>query len=230
MTAPERKSWRPPTGTPTRLLVLRHGEVNHEDSRNLYGQLDVRLSDRGIEQSRLTGIALAAHSISAVYTSDLQRAATLATQIARHHSIAPRIETALRERHFGDWQGKSWEHIEQNSPDILAAYNNDRFTTRVPGGAENFHDVQARVIPLVERIVAAHPAQTVAITAHSGPIRIIIAHALGLPLTGIFSFAQDYCCLNVIDFFESGRVTVQTLNATHHLDGAHATSEPNPVV
>jgi alpha-ribazole phosphatase len=219
--AVQHKSWKPAEGIPTRLLLLRHGEVDHEARKSLYGQLDVPLSELGVEQSRQSGEALRAFPLRAVYTSDLSRAHLLASEIARHHGLEPRVETALRERHFGHWQGKPWEVIEQTDAETLAAYNADRFTTRVPGGAENFHDVRERVIPCLRKLVARHPGEHIAITAHSGPARMIIAHALGLGIENIFSFAQDYCCLNVIDFFESGRVTVQKLNATHHLaDGA----------
>ncbi len=209
--------WRPAEGTPTRLLVLRHGEVDHSHHKHLYGQMDVELSPRGEEQSRRTAEYLKSCKIQAVYTSDLVRARYLASQITRSQGIQPRIDARLRERHFGDWQGLPWDEIENQYAVEIRRYWQDRFTTRVPGASENFHDVQHRVRAALSEIISSHTGQTVAITAHSGPVRIILAEALGLPLQCIFTFEQSYCCLNIIDHYLSGRVRVQVVNQTAHV-------------
>jgi alpha-ribazole phosphatase/probable phosphoglycerate mutase len=204
-------------GKPTRLFLVRHGEVNAQDRKNLYGAADVKLSDVGIAQSRLTGLALRRFPIRAVYTSDLSRARTVGEQIALQHGLRPVVTPLLRERHFGHWQGLPWEEIQARFPEEFAAFEAQRFYYRVPGGAENFQDVQARVIPCLREIILRHPGETVAITAHSGPTRLILAHAFQMPLECIFTFEQDYCCLNAIDAYPSGRMRVKTLNSIEHL-------------
>ncbi len=209
--------WLPPEGKATRLLILRHGEVNAESRKALYGQLDVELSERGHAQSARTGAALSTQPIEAVYTSDLSRASILGREIARHHELEPHPDPRLRERHFGHWQGLLWEHIETTYPEELKQYSEKRHHMRVPGPSENFPDVRARLVPFLAEVLEKHRGQTVAIACHSGPARILLAEALGLPIDGIFTFEQNYCCLNAIDYFDTGRVRVQLLNDTHHL-------------
>lgn len=210
-------AWKSADGTPTRLLLVRHGEVHDSARGTLYGQRDVPLSDRGRAQSQLTGLALRRYRIHAVYSSDLIRASFVAGEIARHHGLKPILSPLLRERHFGDWQGIGWDDLERQKPEEVARYNADRFHMRVPGESENFQDVQRRVLSFQRELLARHPGQAIAVCAHSGPIRLLLAEALQMPLQALFTFDQDYCCLNAIDFFPSGRVRVALLNSVEHL-------------
>lgn len=221
---PHQEHWLPDEEPATRLLVLRHGEVDAAWRGILYGQMDIPLSSHGRNQSRKTGEALRSHPIRAVYSSDLERASHLAGQIARHHALQPVISTHLRERSFGDWQGKTWNYIEVRYAEVLGKFLTDRFTLRVPGESENFVDVRNRVIPFVTELLHRHRGETIALCCHSGPARIIVAAAMMMPLSSIFAFDQDYCCLNVIDIHESGRTRVKCINETGHLypaDGRH---------
>lgn len=204
-------------GPSTRLLVLRHGEVAPQHKNYLYGQMDVELSEVGEEQARRTGQHCRQYPVRAVYSSDLQRALTLGREIGRHHGIVPVRDERLRERHFGHWQGLPWSEIAERFPEEQERYYADRFTTRVPGGAENFLDVQSRVRPFLREVLARHPGECIAITAHSGTVRIILAECMSIPLECIFTFEQDYCCLNVIDYWPTGRMRVNVLNYTDHV-------------
>ncbi len=207
-----------PTIPSTTLFLLRHGEVDEQSRKSLYGQLDVRLSPLGLEQSRLAGLALKKHPIRAVYSSDLYRARHLGWEVARHHGLQPSVDDRLRERHFGDWQGLAWDIIESEHAEDLERYVMNRHSMRVPGKSENFHDVRFRVLPVIREVVARHPNQHIAITAHSGTCRIILAEVLGLTLDKIFTFEQEFCCINKIEFHSDGAARVRLLNYTEHLE------------
>lgn len=217
-----RSFWQIPDGDPTRLLLLRHGEVELGGKKHLYGQMDVPLTALGRLQSETTGEALRRWPIRAVYTSDLQRALYLGRQIARHHGISPCQDVRLRERKFGDWQGREWEEIEREHPELLRRYHENRMTMRVPGNSENFGDVQRRVRAFLREVLHRHAGQTIAITAHSGPLRLMLAEMMRLPLESLFTFEQDYCCLNVTAIHGDGRSRVELLNGTNHLAGLPA--------
>ncbi len=209
--------WLSGEGIPTTLYLFRHGEVHEKHRKYLYGQMDVELSPKGIKQSIRVGKYLKKTPIDHVYSSDLIRALTLGREISRHKDLQPRLDPRLRERHFGDWQGKPWDKIAEEYPEEVEKYLESRHTVRAPGESESFIDVQSRVLPFVQEVLTKHRGEKVAITAHSGPVRIILADALGLPLGSIFTFDQDYCAMNIVDYFESGRTRVRTLNAVHFL-------------
>lgn len=203
-------------GEPTRLLLLRHGEVEEADRQYLYGQRDVRLSELGIQQSRAAADALRCEPIAAAYSSDLSRARFLAEEIAKPRGLRPRITPLLRERGFGHWEWKLRSELEREAPEELARYRANQFTMRAPGASENFMDVRARVLGWLKEARARHPGQTIAVAAHSGPCRIILADAFQMPLSSIFHFEQEYCCLNEIAYYPNGRARVRRLNETIH--------------
>ncbi len=216
---PAEGSWLPMEGEPLRMILLRHGEVHEEDRTSLYGQLDVRLSELGREQSRQTGEALRLAPLAAVYSSGLGRAHFLAEEVAAHHGQALRVDDRLRERHFGSWQGTPLEDLDVHFPQEMARYREDRFYTRPPGGGESFADVRDRVLPFAGELIRRHRAETIVLACHGGPVRVLLGAALGLPMTSLFTFGVDYCSLSLLEHYESGRVRVRLLNSTHHLTG-----------
>ena len=69
-------------GTPRaparRVVVLRHGETDHNAARIWQGHLDTPLSERGLAQARAAGPAVATLHPSRIVSSDLRRARPLA--------------------------------------------------------------------------------------------------------------------------------------------------------
>jgi broad specificity phosphatase PhoE len=200
-------------------LVLRHGEVAKEFHTYLYGQRDVALSEKGKLQSQQTGRYLQKYKIDVVYASDLSRARYLGNEVAKHHGLRPIIDTRIRERNLGLWQDLTWDQVSTQYPKELEKYCQDRFATLVPGNSENFIHVRQRIRSFLDEIIPRHPGQVVAITCHSGPARVILAEALEMPTSSIFTFEQEYCCLNEIDIYPDGRWRVNSLNHTEHLEG-----------
>ena len=64
---------------------------------------------------------------------------------------------------------------------------------------ESLPDLYARVWPAFETLVARHAGGTVAVVAHGGSNRAILCRALGLPLTRLIAFGQDYAALTVLE-------------------------------
>ncbi len=61
-------------------------------------------------------------------------------------------------------------------------------------------DLTERVVPVIGAIVAAHPAQRVAIAMHGGPIRALVGHVLGMPLTHLSRLQVGYCSVTAIEY------------------------------
>ena len=45
------------------------------------------------------------------------------------------------------------------------------------------------------------PSESLTLVAHAGVNRVILSHALSLPLENMFRLDQNYGCLNIIDYF-----------------------------
>ena len=196
----------------TRLYLVRHGQVAKPRPRSYNGQLDVPLSPAGLQQMARLAEWAASIGLTAIYASDLQRALHGAQLIARRCGVGLVSTPALREKHFGRWEGLTYEEAEQRYPGEWQAWLADPPNARPPGG-ETYREVEARVMPLVQQLLRQHVGQAVLILAHGGVNRVILCHALGLPLRQVFRIEQDDAALNRIDYASNGRRTVTLLNA-----------------
>lgn len=194
----------------TWLYLIRHGEVERAGEGRFFGHTDVSLSAAGIMQVEALARDLAPEPIDAVYASDLRRARQSAAPLAGARGVEPTLVEALREVAMGRWEGLTFGEIRERDPDTLAQWLSNLATCGFPDG-ETLADLRARVLPALEAILARHAGRRVAVVAHGGTNRIILAEALGLPLGHILRLAQDYACWSLVEYRASGAV-LHTLN------------------
>lgn len=195
----------------TRIYLIRHGEVEGAPTPRYNGHGDVALTPRGREQYQAMAERLAGEKITACYSSDLTRCAWGAGLIAPQFGVEPHLTPSLRELNIGDWEGMTWQELMARYPAEWQARLNDIVNYRVPNG-ENLLDVQARVMPKIERIVAGHQGEEVLVVGHGGVNRVILLNAIGAPLSVLFNIEQNYCCLNIIDYYADGKSVVKLMN------------------
>lgn len=197
-----------------RVYLIRHGETANAGQISFNGHFDVGLSPGGIEQFRLISASLKNHPIHSVYSSDLQRTRICAEIVAEPHGIQPVAHQDLREICFGEWEGLSFQEVNQKYPGQLENRLKDIETFSVKGG-ESFHQLKARVIPKFEEIVAKHPHDAIVMVVHGGVNRVILGHLLGIPIKNIFRIQQEYGAINVIQFYEDS-VVAELIGGNHH--------------
>ena len=183
---------------PTLIYLLRHGEVVRAETRRFIGHLDVPLSPRGEAQCASQAARLRGVGLAAVFTSDLSRARHSGEIIGLPHGLASTALPAFREMDMGRWEGLTAAELEAQEPGAFKDWMARVGEFPFPGG-EDVPKLVARVWPAFEAIVAAHAGQAVAVVAHAGPNRAILCRALGLPLTRLVAFGQDYAALTVLE-------------------------------
>ncbi|MEB3198577.1 MAG: histidine phosphatase family protein [Candidatus Sericytochromatia bacterium] len=87
-------------------------------------------------------------------------------------------EADLWEQSHGDWEGRTWADVLASDPEA-AAYL-EAFDRRRPPGGEHLGDVRRRVTRAIARATAAFPAEDLVVVCHAGPIRCLVASALGV--------------------------------------------------
>jgi len=195
----------------TRIYLIRHGEVEGAETPRYNGHADVPLSERGIGQYHQLKERLATSAISACYTSDLSRCTVGADIIGARLGLTPVRERNLRELDIGLWEGKSWAELMEEYPQEWRARLADMANYRAPRG-ESLSDLSDRVMPVIKGIASRHTGEEVLVVAHGGTNRVILLNAIGAPLSSLFKIEQDYCCINIIDYYTDGLSVVKLLN------------------
>ncbi|MDR1609066.1 MAG: histidine phosphatase family protein [Deltaproteobacteria bacterium] len=196
----------------TRLLFIRHGQTENYQSYPFNGWTDVQLTDEGRRQLDQTVEALKGLPIQAVYSSDLSRAAYGGLLLARSLNLSLKARANFREIHFGECEGLTWETIQERYPALAESIRNPNQEMAFPGG-ESPSQFRARVAEALSEIIKENPEGQVALVAHAGVNRAILATLLNLSLGAMWSITQDFACLNVVDLYSAGSCQVRLVNA-----------------
>lgn len=199
----------------TRILAIRHGETTWNQDRRLQGQLDIPLNERGHWQAARAAAVLRAEPIAAVYSSDLARAHQTAGAIAAALGLEVRSHTGLRERHFGDFQGKTWTELEVDEPEAARAWR-----TRVPdfaprGGGETLLQLRERIAAAFDEIAARHRGKQIVVVAHGGVLDMVYRLATGLELQAPRTWTVENAAINRLLWTPAG------LNLVGWADSGH---------
>lgn len=199
----------------TKLIFIRHGQTEWNVLGRYQGQTDVALSPLGVEQAQKLAANFPVDKIEAVYASDLKRAMTTAKCVADRFRLLVTPCKSLRELNFGDWEGLTYDEIVAKWPEALSNFFQHPDILKIPHG-ESFPELRARALACVEKIVAKHPEETVAVVAHGAILRTILTAALHMDLKYVWTIRQFNTAVNIVTYTESG-TTVELINGTGHL-------------
>lgn len=160
---------------PARIFLVRHGATEWNADKKAQGHADIPLTPDGIRQAHVAADALADRDISAVFTSDLVRAADTGHIIASRHGCPVVLDPDLREIDQGEWEGLRISEIAARWPDLWGPARHYRPR---PGG-EAPQDVRQRALQAVRRAVEQYPQGRIVVVSHGGTIRWISAEVLG---------------------------------------------------
>jgi len=200
----------------TRLIFIRHGQTEWNETKRFQGISDIPLSSKGAAQAASLARSLAAERLAAIYTSPLSRARQTAECLARYHSCPLRVVEDFKELNQGQLEGLTGEDLRRDFPGFFSKWMENPGDTVLPGG-ESLGDLQRRAWEAAENLVRRHPGETIAIVSHSFVILAVLCQALELPLKAFRRFRQDPTAKNILEFSEQG-AALRCLNDTSHLN------------
>ncbi len=185
------------------LLLIRHGENEFTKKGRLAGRMPgVHLNDRGKQQAQELAAALQHVPIKAIFSSPLERAVETAEPIAAALRQQVKLEAGLIESNVGQWQGKSLRRLALTRYWRVVVQSPSR--ARHPGG-ESFMETQTRIVAALDAICAKFkPRDIVACVFHADPIRLAVAHYIGLPLDHFQRLGCDTASATLLAVSESG--------------------------
>ena len=161
----------------------------------------IHLNAQGQREADALARRLQHISIHALYTSPLERARDTANAVAMCQHLDVNIVPALGDTHVSEWEGKLIKEVEQT--ETWKQLQSKPVGVRI-GGGESIDEVQARTVTAIEKIIAKHPKQIVAVFSHADPIKVIVAHYLKMDLNEFQRILIDPASVTVFFFDEHG--------------------------
>jgi broad specificity phosphatase PhoE len=208
-----KSSRRKPKSAPTtRLLLIRHAEVEKNYHKIFGGRIDMNLSPRGRAQARMLAQYLRAKAPDAIYASPMKRVQQTLAPFLKPGARAQTILPELREIDFGDWTGLNWEAVCRKF-NLRTHEWLDHIERGVAPNGESGPQFRARVEPCLKKIIRRNRGKTVAIFCHGGVVRMILSILLELPLPKTNSFEVEYASLTQVALHPR-LVEIELLNFT----------------
>ena len=201
---------------PTHIIAIRHGETSWNVDTRIQGQLDIPLSANGRWQAERLAEALRDESIKAIYASDLTRAWETAQYLGHVHGLQVTKESGLRERGFGDFEGKTFAEIEVLLPEQSLRWRK-RDPEFSPAGGESLVALRARVIEAAQRLATLHPGEQIALVGHGGVMDVLYRAATRLDIQAPRTWALGNAAINRLLWTSEGFTLVGWAD-TQHLD------------
>lgn len=198
-----------------RVVLVRHGETAQNAEGRFVSSGDPPLTDRGRNQARLAGKAIAEWGIESLFCSAKARALETAELIGAERSggggLAPVIDERLSELGFGELEDAGPAEIAAAGLDeVFAAWRQGR-PVQYPPGAEHFEDAAARAMSFWTEHIRPHSRMVV--VSHSHFLRVLICVAvLGVPAETHRRLKLDTGRLAVVEW-EFGVPRLVALNA-----------------
>jgi len=192
----------------SRLTILRHGQV--QGGAIFRGLQDDPLTEIGWQQMQES---LSNNNYDLVISSPLIRCARFARQYAHLNNLKLVEISDFKEIYFGDWEGKSYNQINQESPLLLERFYQDTQNHPPPNG-ETLIDFQKRVISGLLSVIETYQGKNIVLICHGGVQKMIIAHALKMPLSALHNIDTPYACLTRMSIFHDQEQISWVLN--HH--------------
>ncbi len=150
-----------------------------------YGQLDIDVADSFAAEAN--NVLHYLPPLQLILTSPLLRTRRLAEHLAQVQHCALRSDARLLEKHFGAWEGKAWDDIARGEIDAWG----DDFMGYASKGGESAQQVMQRVKNLLSE-VAQLPQKNIALVAHAGSIRAMLAVMGEVALADILQWEVGY--------------------------------------
>ncbi len=179
--------WIGATGTPTRLLLLRHGQTALSVERRYSGRGEVPLTEAGERQAKAAALRLG--------------------KVITHPGL---IETD-----FGTWEGLTFAEAAARDPELHHRWVLDS-SVPAPEG-ESFDTVHTRVARVLDDLLAQHGGTTLVVVSHVTPIKSLLRIALDAGPSLLFRLHLDLASLSIVEFYPDGHASVRLVNDTSHL-------------
>lgn len=196
----------------TTLFLVRNADTDFSRDRRVAGRREIGLSAEGRAQAAALGPQLTSAGLTEILSSPLPRAVETAEPIAAATGLGVVRDPRLVDFAAGQWEGRS--HADVGASPEYQRFLVNPVDERIPGG-ERLIDVRDRIVAAVSQALADNElGANILIVSHAGPLRVLLAHYLGMSLVHYHRLRLSPASVSVLRFeSEAGVPRILTINS-----------------
>ena len=172
---------------PTRVTVLRHGEVSGR-AFVYRGALDDPMTGQGAARVRRTADCLAIPAFDRIASSPLARCLDFAEAYGKERKLPLDVLDSMREMHFGAWEGLTPEEAARLDPEHYQLFRGTAGKVGPPEG-ESITQLHKRVSQGWDDWLADARGGHRLLVTHAGVMRVLLLELIGLGSAHLYRIA-----------------------------------------
>lgn len=194
------------------LFLTRHATTKANEHKVFSGFGEAMISHQGEKEIKALTKGFEKFHIDAIYSSPSARAVQTIEGIAKKKNKEVQVLEALREIHFGDFEGLSFKEMNIKYPEELSKMINLGPHYCYPNGESLVSSYKRTAVKMAE-IKKKHEGEKILICAHAGTIRNILSYAVCGSHELHWHFKIENASLTVVTI-ENDFAVVEKLNDT----------------
>jgi broad specificity phosphatase PhoE len=201
----------------TDLILIRNAATEWSRDKRVAGRRDLGLSAEGQAQAAELGERMGKLEVAEVLCSPVLRAVETAERIARPHGLEVARDPRLTDLGAGSWEGMKHEEIVAS--EAYKKFLANPLSESIPGG-EKLMDARDRLVSSINQaLVDNELGANIVIVSHAGPLRLLLAHYLGMDLANYHRLRLSPASISVLRFdSEQGIPRLLAVNCTGSLE------------
>lgn len=197
----------------TTLFLVRNADTEFSRERRVAGRRELGLSAAGRAQAGDLRDRLRGLDIAEILASPLPRAVETAEILAATAGLGLVRDPRLTDFAAGQWEGRT--HDEIGASQEYRRFIEDPVAESIPGG-ERLVEVRERMMAAVSQALGDNElGANIVVVSHAGPLRVLLAHFLGMSLVHYHRLRLSPASLSVLRFeSEAGVPRVLAINCT----------------
>jgi len=203
----------------TKLFLVRHGQSAGNAEGRFGGHSATPLSELGRKQAELTAVVLAREGITAIYSSDLERAMQSAQPLVELSGVPVSATPSFRERNVGVLEGLTFDESKAAHPEDYYALVN-RNVHHVITNGESYRHLLQRSTGMLWEILRTNQGGRIAIYSHTGAICFLTLFLMGAIHRDTRQtpwIVTSNCGINRFEVRGRNNIRVLAINDTRHL-------------
>jgi broad specificity phosphatase PhoE len=182
----------------TTLFLVRNADTDFSRDRRVAGRRDIPLSDAGRRQTATLARHLGSIEVAEILASPLPRAVETAELLAGPLGVGVVRDPRLIDFNAGSWEARGHDEIAA-SPEYQRFLINP-VAESIPGG-EKLLDVRDRIVSAISQALADNElGANIVIVSHAGPLRVLLAHYLGMNVNHYHRLRLSPASVSVLRF------------------------------
>lgn len=199
----------------TTWILIRHGQTIANAQGVLAGFLETPLNKRGEQQAIALKEYLKETTIHYFYASSSQRAYETLQPLAKLKNATIESVEALKEIHFGEFEGKDFNWIQKHYPEEVTKMLKEKDHYCYPKG-ESLVMAHTRMAKWLQEVSRCHENRVVAVCAHAGTIRSMLSELVAGDERLHWHFKVDNASISIVNVTD-GFAVIESLNDTAYL-------------